>query len=468
MYGSFARSHGSRWLVRASCALWCALSLSACGGGGWGTNSYRVGGTLSGLAAGQQVRLLNRGGDSLTLTANGSFTFSQSVAPGSSYAVTVGTQPTNQQCTVANATGVSWGADVSNVAVSCATHYLYGTSSSASTSAVLQYRIAGSGQLVALGITSVPVGTPANGAGGLVVDATGNHVFVASPGGSGTQGSLFEFGIDGSSGQLGALSPPSITVPGSNATPYMLAASPTAGRVYSANFASNTVSQYTIDSGGLLSVANTLPVGIRPAAVAVDPSGRYLYVATSDGPPAHVFQYTIGSDGTLTPMATPSLALAGATPRGIAISPGGQWLYVANFNNGASTGGSVNQFAIGADGALTPMSPASLGVAGAPFSIVIDPTGSYVYATDRTNSAVYQFKVGADGSLAPMTPAAVTGGSLMTPQGIVVDPTGRFVFVANAGSDTISQYAIASDGTLSSLSPATVTGAAGMSFLAVR
>ncbi|MDE2152730.1 MAG: hypothetical protein KGJ85_10390, partial [Betaproteobacteria bacterium] len=84
--------------------------------------SFSVGGSLSGLAAGQQVTLLDNGGDALALTAGGSFNFATSVAYGSSYAVTVGTQPTGQTCTVANGSGSSVHAAVSNVTVSCTTN----------------------------------------------------------------------------------------------------------------------------------------------------------------------------------------------------------------------------------------------------------------------------------------------------------------------------------------------------------
>ncbi len=95
-----------------------ALSLAACGGG----TSATVGGTLSGLAAGASVVLQNNAADSLTLTANGGFTFATAVANLGAYSVTVLTQPAGQTCTVGNATGSidSLGDDVTNVSVTCA------------------------------------------------------------------------------------------------------------------------------------------------------------------------------------------------------------------------------------------------------------------------------------------------------------------------------------------------------------
>ncbi len=56
------------------------------------TGSYTIGGTVTGLVGGGLV-LQNNGGDNLTVSANGAFTFPTSVSSGASYAVTVLTQP---------------------------------------------------------------------------------------------------------------------------------------------------------------------------------------------------------------------------------------------------------------------------------------------------------------------------------------------------------------------------------------
>jgi hypothetical protein len=83
------------------------------------TNTFSIGGSLSGLAAGQQVTLLNNGADPTTLTANGSFTFATPVDYDGSYAVTVGTQPTGQTCTVTGGSGNAVMAAATSVSVSC-------------------------------------------------------------------------------------------------------------------------------------------------------------------------------------------------------------------------------------------------------------------------------------------------------------------------------------------------------------
>lgn len=82
------------------------------------STAFTIGGSVSGLGSGKRVELRNNGGDSLGVTANGAFTFASSVASGSAYAVTVGTQPDGQTCSVRNGSGTA-AANVSNVSVSC-------------------------------------------------------------------------------------------------------------------------------------------------------------------------------------------------------------------------------------------------------------------------------------------------------------------------------------------------------------
>lgn len=87
------------------------------------TNTYRVGGTVSGVASIGLV-LQNNGGDDIPLGANGVFLFPTAIASGSTYAVTVRSQPSSpaQTCTVTAGSGTVTASDVNSVQVSCATN----------------------------------------------------------------------------------------------------------------------------------------------------------------------------------------------------------------------------------------------------------------------------------------------------------------------------------------------------------
>ncbi len=80
----------------------------------------RIGGTLSGLTG--PIILQNNGGDALATTANGSFTFATAIAPGATYAVSVQSAPTGENCTVTNGTGTvaATGGDITNIGIACA------------------------------------------------------------------------------------------------------------------------------------------------------------------------------------------------------------------------------------------------------------------------------------------------------------------------------------------------------------
>lgn len=87
------------------------------------TNSYTVGGTVSGLA-GTGLILQNNGASPLTVGANGVFTFAVPVASGASYHISIAAQPTgpSQTCTLGNATGTVTAAAIVNISVVCTTN----------------------------------------------------------------------------------------------------------------------------------------------------------------------------------------------------------------------------------------------------------------------------------------------------------------------------------------------------------
>jgi hypothetical protein len=82
--------------------------------------TYTIGGTVTGIPASQSLVIQNNGGDDLTITADGSFEFSTALADGSTYTVTIGTDPTSATCTITSgATGTVAAADVTNVIIDC-------------------------------------------------------------------------------------------------------------------------------------------------------------------------------------------------------------------------------------------------------------------------------------------------------------------------------------------------------------
>ncbi len=84
------------------------------------TNTFTLGGSVSGLS-GAGLVLQNNGGNNLTVSANGNYTFSTALARGSSYNVTILTQPVAQKCAVTNGYGASITGNVTDIQVNCFT-----------------------------------------------------------------------------------------------------------------------------------------------------------------------------------------------------------------------------------------------------------------------------------------------------------------------------------------------------------
>jgi hypothetical protein len=150
------RSRAARGLL----ALSAALSLAACGGG-----NASISGTLSGLLTGNTLVLTNNSTDTLTLSANGSFSFPTLVTASSTYNVSVSTQPSGQTCTVANGSGTvdSFGTSVTGITVVCST----------STSSAVNVTV--SGLNAGLGFTMYLNGNSGNNP--LSVAANGSYAF---------------------------------------------------------------------------------------------------------------------------------------------------------------------------------------------------------------------------------------------------------------------------------------------------
>lgn len=120
MRGISGCTRSPRVLVAAA----ALVVLAGCGGGGGGgedgdaTPTFSIGGVLAGLGSGRTLVLQNNAGDDLRLDGNGAFQFATRITAGTTYAVTVKTQPPSQTCVVERGSGTVQ-ADVQNVGIVC-------------------------------------------------------------------------------------------------------------------------------------------------------------------------------------------------------------------------------------------------------------------------------------------------------------------------------------------------------------
>ncbi len=418
------------------------------------TSSFSIGGTVSGLA-GTGLVLRNNGGDNKTILADGAFTFTTPVLSGATYAVTVFTQPTvlSQTCTITGGTGTVGGANVTTVAVNCVTlspRFAYVTNLNDASVSIYTVN-ATSGQLRYTGY--IGAGTKPIS---VAVDPLGKFVYVANNGDSISPSNVSAYTINASTGALTEVSGSPF---GAGFNPYSIAVDPTGKFVYVANDGSNSVSAYTINSGtgeltlincgGAACVGANFGAGQNPRSVTIDPSGKFLYVANNTS--GTVSAYSINSStGVLTAVSGSPFLTGGTGARSVTIDPAGKFAYVAN-----DSSGNISAFTINAStGVLTAVGgspfPSGSGATSHPLWISADPSGRFAYVVNQADEQVQAFSINATTGALTSIGALATGSA---PVVAAVDSAGKFVYVTNVGSNNISAYSIdSSTGALTAIS----------------
>jgi 6-phosphogluconolactonase (cycloisomerase 2 family) len=198
------------------------------------------------------------------------------------------------------------GVEPSSLKVDANGNYLYATNAGGETVSVFAIDST-TGELTSVAGSPFSTGSaPVS----IVLDPTGSYAYVANA----TGDSISEFSVNASTGGLSVVSGSPLAT---TTEPLALAADPQGRYVYVANVtAANQVSSYGIaPTSGALSVINSANTGTFPAAIAVDPSGSYVYVAGENSNSLSV--YSVSSGGSLTLIGTP--LATGDEPSSIAI-----------------------------------------------------------------------------------------------------------------------------------------------------
>lgn len=273
---------------------------------------------------------------------------------------------------------------------------------------------------------------------------------------------IFAFAFDESTG---ALKPLGLVATTPN--PAFLAVSPNGRFLYAVNEANrdnksngHSVVAYAIDGAGpRLTLLDRQPCGgDRPAHVAVDPTGRFVFVANFGS--GTMAMLPVNADGSLEPPSfvfqDPEPEPASGHPEGphahcVAVDPSDRFVYSCDL--GADK---VMIYRLdAARGVLTRNQPPFF--AGAPRQgprhIAIGRDGRMLYVVNETASTVAAYARNPDdGSLAPKgapvstLPAGWKGHSICAE--IALHPSGRFLYVSNRGNDSIAGFAVGADGRL--------------------
>ena len=239
------------------------------------------------------------------------------------------------------------------------------------------------------------------------------------------------YAINSSTGSLTQIAQPFVA----GNVPLALSANPAGTFLYAANAADNSVSAFAIDqSSGALTPLSTSPIALptSPEDLKVDALGRFLFVAMPDGT---ISVFTINSNtGQLSNRLDFGPSNPGGQPSAIAVEKTGRFLYVLDNLPG------VEPFSIDpSSGALTPLSTPASPPGSGPFAITADTTGSFLYVTDRASNDVAAYVILGSGRLSSVSGSPFAANS--QPQAIAFDPSGKFLYVAHVNG-TINVYTL--------------------------
>ncbi|MFY9702855.1 MAG: beta-propeller fold lactonase family protein [Terriglobales bacterium] len=220
-------------------------------------------------------------------------------------------------------------------------------------------------------------------------------------------------------------------------SPTGLALLPSKKFLYAANSRANTISIFSVNSDGTLSLTGTpMPAGNGPNVAVIDPTGQYLLVTNNFSNDISVFQIDVTTGG-LTQVG--STVPANANPTDIVFTHSGQFVYVTNPGIGMV---SIFSFANGVLTQLPGLSPVFSGKGAS--ALVVDNSDSFLYVANVTaiNPAPNLSTGNISGFNIDSTSGALTliqGSPFMSadgngPSALAIDPAGQLVYAFTPGS----------------------------------
>jgi 6-phosphogluconolactonase (cycloisomerase 2 family) len=268
----------------------------------------------------------------------------------------------------------------------------------------------------------------------MVFDAAGNFLFACGAGNS----SIQSFSIDAKTGALALVGSSTLPAPGSYSC--TLSLDPTGKFLYIATSAGIYAFSVNPTTGVLSSIAGSpFSDGSVLRESAIDHSGKFFYAISNAGLNT-ISVFTINSSaGTLAPVAGSPFQMAmNGLAYGFLVHPSGKFLYVSFPQTEQIAAWSINPLS----GAITvvPGSPFPSGVisGAAPNILFMTPSGAFLYALSG-GATVFGFNVDAnsgalnaiDGSPFTLSPST---------DYFAIDPSGQFVYAAY--SNTVAGFNI--------------------------
>jgi 6-phosphogluconolactonase len=275
---------------------------------------------------------------------------------------------------------------------------------------------------------------------GVAIDPSGAFAYVADYGKR-----VSAYSVNATSG---ALTPVKGSPFKAGLHPVGVAIAPSGTFVYVTNYGANTVSAFLVNasSGALTQIAGSpFAAGVHPTGIAIDPSGAFAFVTNFGSKKFgsnNVSAYAINtSSGALTQVSGSPFA-TGSGPYWIAVDPTGKFAYVADYDSNDVSAYAINT----SSGALKPVKGSPFKAGSEPQGVAIDPGGKFAYVANYGSGDISGYAINASSGIL----MKVQGSPFKTvpgPQEVAIDPSDDFAFVTNFGSkkygfSVVSAYAI--------------------------
>ena len=280
----------------------------------------------------------------------------------------------------------------------------------------------------------------------LAIHPSGNYLYAVNEGADKT-GGVSAYAIDKATGKLTFLNGQSSLGGG----PCHISIDQTGQTAFVSNYGGGSLAVLPIKADGTLGEAtdSVRDAGSGPNAqrqekphvhsATLAPDNRFVYVADLSTDKLNIFDVDVKASK-VKPAQTPFASVKpGSGPRHFTFHPNGKYAYlveeltstVAVFSRNAKTG------------ALTLLTdnvktlPDDFTGQNTSADIHVDPSGKFLYQSNRGHNSLAIFAIGNDGKLTKVGNQPTEG---KTPRNFLIDPKGDYVFVAHQDSDNITIF----------------------------
>jgi 6-phosphogluconolactonase len=280
----------------------------------------------------------------------------------------------------------------------------------------------------------------------LALHPSGNYLYSVNEGAD-KLGGVSSYAVDKATGKLNYMNGQSSL----GAGPCHISVDKTGKTAFVSNYGGGSLAVLPIEANGKLAAptdsvqdAGTGPNKQRQEKAHVHsatlaPDNRYVYVADLGLDKLNIFEIDT-KNSTVKPAPTPYASVSpGSGPRHFTFHPNGKYAYLVEELTSTVAAFSRNP----KTGALTMIQdnvktlPDDFTEKNTSADIHIDPSGKFLYQSNRGYNGLAIFAIGNDGKLTKVGDQPTEG---KTPRNFLIDPKGEFIFVAHQDSDNITIF----------------------------